>query len=383
VQINVSLPALTNKPLALAHPIRVLLTLLPITMAGTKKTTGGRRAPHANPVKLAQPGEDDILCGKDRACALHKGSQRFRAVIDSYRATYSKAVTKYDKMCITKEIYEVLSQKARFLKFNEKEKLWEEITPLQGRDKIGHALRFANNHNATTKATKSKRSRKALKRQGSFSSTSATSGTSSAIAPPSKAEMVKNLVEVAIEEPKVMDAIVDHLTLQDALATLPTDGVPSAAGFQEAAAAHHRRVASIVDPVALENIAYAVDTNKADDAALDELISLLNHDDTIQEEDIQDLLDLADDQEVPPTIAIMASFGGTGDADSMASFGGTGDAAAVPAVAASSSLEEMLLPDSAFSAFSDLAPAHARKSSADDDIWSVMKEPILDLDYQW
>lgn len=342
-------------------------------MAGTtKKTTGGRRAPHANPVRLAQPGEDDILCGKDRACALHKGSQRFRAVIDSYRATYSKAVTKYDKMCITKEIYEVLSQKARFLKYNDKDKLWEEITPLQGRDKIGHALRFANNHNAAGgagKATKSKRSRKALKRQGSFSSTSATSGTSSAItAPPSKAEMVKNLVEVAKEEPKVMDAIVDHLTLQDALATGPVDGAAAAPGSMEAVAAadHHRRVASIVDPVALENIAYAVDTNKADDAALDELISLLNHDDTIQEEDIQDLLDLADDQEVPPTIAIVP-------------LGEPAGSAAVPAVAASASLEEILLPDSNLSG---VVPARTRNFSVDDDVWSVMKEPILDLDYQ-
>lgn len=66
-------------------------------MAGNniiKKKTGGRRAPHANPVKLVEPGVDDILCGKDRACALHKGSQRFRAVIDTYRATYQKACTK-------------------------------------------------------------------------------------------------------------------------------------------------------------------------------------------------------------------------------------------------------------------------------------------------
>jgi len=78
----------------------------------------------------------DILCGKDRACALHKGSQRFRAVIDSYRARYQKATTKYDKMQITKEIYEVLSQKSRFLKYVAEDRAWEEITPLAGRDKV-------------------------------------------------------------------------------------------------------------------------------------------------------------------------------------------------------------------------------------------------------
>ena len=70
----------------------------------------------------------DVLCGKDRSCALHKGSQHFKSVIDSYRATYQKAHTKYDKMQITKEIYEVLSQNSRFLKFNDQEKVWEEVS---------------------------------------------------------------------------------------------------------------------------------------------------------------------------------------------------------------------------------------------------------------
>lgn len=334
-------------------------------MAGVKKTTGGRRAPHANPIKLSQPGDDDILCGKDRACALHKGSQRFRAVIDSYRATYQKASTKYDKMCITKEIYEVLSQKSRFLKYNDKEKLWEEITPLQGRDKIGHALRFANNHAASGKT---KKPRKALRRQGSFGSASNASNASS-YALPTKAELVKNLVEVAVEEPKVMGALVDHLTLQDALAaSVPSDAAATPEA-KEAAKARHERVASLVDPLALENIAYAVDC-KTDDAALDELIDLLNHDDTIQEEDIQDILDMAADAEVPTTITL-------------------GDAVADAPVSASK--EDMAMESSGYDQFDvntepEIPPRkdeyaakhqnHNRQTS--DGIWSVMNEPLMD-----
>jgi hypothetical protein len=96
-------------------------------------------------------------------------------LIDSIRTTNSVFLTSAKQ--ITKEIYETLSQTARFLKFNTKEKVWEEVSKLEGhyraalftpnlfltigvrlsspalhlqispmaaRDKCGHALRFAN-----------------------------------------------------------------------------------------------------------------------------------------------------------------------------------------------------------------------------------------------
>lgn len=328
----------------------------------TKK--GGRRAPHSNPVKLAVPGEDDILCGKDRACALHKGSLSFRAVIDSYRATYQKATTKYDKMCLTKQIYQELTQKSKFLKFNDKEKVWEEISPLAGRDKIGHALRFANNHLSSNKG---KKSRKATpKRQGSFSSSSATSGTTATTAPtPSKAELVASLVEVAKDEPKVWDSLVDHLT-HDALATVP---VTTGSGAEMASDTHNQRVVCIVDPVALENIAYAVESN-TDDAALDDLVALLNNDDIVTEEAIQDVLTMAamessnnTPDEIPPTVTINVSPGSMNQTEVTAAFA-------------------TLLVDSN-SAFAESSTSAMHHFSMDDDMWSIMKEPILeDLDWQ-
>ena len=79
---------------------------------------------------------------------MHPGTQRFRMVIESYRERYAKALTKYDKMTVTKEIYEALQvASSRFLKWTSKEDAWEELTPMAARDKCGHALRFANREN--------------------------------------------------------------------------------------------------------------------------------------------------------------------------------------------------------------------------------------------
>jgi hypothetical protein len=238
---------------------------------------------------------------------------------------------------ITKEIYDVLSQNSRFLKMNEQERVWEEITPLQARDKIGHALRFANSHTVTNAkaSTKTKKSKKAtgLTRQGSFSSSSATSSSSTAVKP-SKAELVAELVEVAKDEPKVWDSLVDRLAHQDARAGEPTpDQVTS----------RHNRMASLADPVALENIAYAMESN-TEDAALDDLINMLNDDECVTEEDLQDVLDRAaaeaDKTEVPPTVSISRGITPMRCASSVA----------------------------------------ISRSGTEEDMWSVMQEPLLEID---
>ena len=111
------------------------------------------------------PNDQDILCGKSRDCLQSPGSIKFRIFIDTYTDRYVNSTTKYAKMTITKEIYEKVSQKSRFLKFNEKENIWEEISVMAGRDKIGHALRFS------ARATRRK-GKKAHKRSGSLSSSS-------------------------------------------------------------------------------------------------------------------------------------------------------------------------------------------------------------------
>lgn len=108
----------------------------------------------------------DVLCGKDRTSLQARGSQLFRTIIDSYVAKYNSCACKYDKMSITREIYEVVTQThmARFLKYNDSEECWNELTPMQARDKVGHALRFASKKRTTRKH----------KRAASFSSTSST-----------------------------------------------------------------------------------------------------------------------------------------------------------------------------------------------------------------
>lgn len=128
--------------------------------------------------RVAEPSPNDILCGKDKNCVHAPGSIRFRKIIESYRARYAGCLTKFDKMLITKEIYETLTQTSRFLKFNPKEKMWEEISPMAARDKCGHALRFANR-------TKSKASKKKTSDAQEYAAPGAVAASTSAAGPTS------------------------------------------------------------------------------------------------------------------------------------------------------------------------------------------------------
>jgi hypothetical protein len=91
---------------------------------------------------------DPFLCcsisGKSRECVNSPGSIRFRDIIDSYAEQYARAVSKADKMAITKMIYFKVSETSRFLKFDDNEKAWVEINSMAARDKVSHALRFAS-----------------------------------------------------------------------------------------------------------------------------------------------------------------------------------------------------------------------------------------------
>jgi len=107
--------------------------------------------------------KEDILCGKEKKCVAHPGSVNFRRVIEEYAPKYNIAVTKQEKMNVTKEIYDMLgAQNSRFLKYSNKSKGWEELSSLLARDKISHALRFAlrdkKNPASATTTSKSRRS---------------------------------------------------------------------------------------------------------------------------------------------------------------------------------------------------------------------------------
>ena len=126
---------------------------------------------------ITETRPQDILCGKEKHCVSHQGSLDFRVVIDQYASKYAEAITKQEKMNVTKEIYDMLGAKnARFLKMNQKTKAWEELSSLLARDKISHALRFANREKksgaSTTVSEKRKSSGRGHRRTGSNDSNS-------------------------------------------------------------------------------------------------------------------------------------------------------------------------------------------------------------------
>ena len=87
---------------------------------------------------MIAPTEDDVLCGKNKDCVNFPGSVRFREIVDAYAHRYATASSKFEKMVITKTIYDKVIRTSRFLKYNEKEEVWEEISMMAARDKIGH-----------------------------------------------------------------------------------------------------------------------------------------------------------------------------------------------------------------------------------------------------
>lgn len=89
------------------------------------------------------PTDKDVLCGKERRCQEAPGSIAFRELIDSYVPRYLTCHTRHEKMAVTREIYDIVKQSGRFLKYNQDAKVWEEITFLAARDKVGHSLRFS------------------------------------------------------------------------------------------------------------------------------------------------------------------------------------------------------------------------------------------------
>lgn len=108
---------------------------------------------------IAEPLQWDILCGKTKECIVHTGSKRFRSVIEAYKHLYIQALTKFDKMKVTKGIYELLTRaNSRFLRYNEAQSSWEELSVLAARDKVGHALRFANRETNKSDSESNRRS---------------------------------------------------------------------------------------------------------------------------------------------------------------------------------------------------------------------------------
>ena len=132
---------------------------------------------------VQKPDASDILCGKDKHCVSHEGSVRFRGIIDKYRDRYnSDSTSKQEKMDITKEIVAILTgEGCRFLKYDFIKAGWRPLSVLASRDKVSHALRFAQlkEHRRTGKA-------KRIQRRVSATSSSSSSSQRSPSSPSSE-----------------------------------------------------------------------------------------------------------------------------------------------------------------------------------------------------
>ena len=97
-------------------------------------------------------GELDILCSKDKSVLTHPGNRLFREVIEDAKGPYGVAVDKSTKMKITKSVLDCIQKEhgCRFVKFDSNSAAWVELTRVESRDKVGHALRFAIKRSQTT-----------------------------------------------------------------------------------------------------------------------------------------------------------------------------------------------------------------------------------------
>lgn len=164
------------------------------------KSSTAKKTKVAEKVEVVhEPLKSDILCGKDKSCVSHEGSVRFRRIIDKYRERYcSDSTTKQQRMAITKEIYKKLIKSARFLKYDSKDKVWKTISALAARDKVSHALRFANlKENRKTGKVKN------VRRRVSSSSTSSSASNTKATSP----EDVKFWNSLVTRQAKLLESI--------------------------------------------------------------------------------------------------------------------------------------------------------------------------------
>lgn len=156
-----------------------------------------------------------VLCGKSKDCVNFPGSIRFREIIDSYASRYARASNKHEKMAVTREIYDKVTKEngSRFLKFNEDEQVWEEISMMAARDKIGHSLRFAGRAK--------RRGQKLPKRSESLSSaSSAESEKATSVARESlRDSLVGNFQQGMIGAPSASGVPSDSLSPLDRLLT--------------------------------------------------------------------------------------------------------------------------------------------------------------------
>jgi len=96
-----------------------------------------------NPVT---PTADDVLCGRGRISFQHEGNRKFRFLIASHLAEYTRARTKKQKIDLVRFIAQTIKERGgRFLKQDRDTQLWYDAGIQAARKKVGHSLRDASN----------------------------------------------------------------------------------------------------------------------------------------------------------------------------------------------------------------------------------------------
>jgi hypothetical protein len=88
------------------------------------------------------PTDEDILCGRGKACGKHPGNKKFSAAIRANLQTYGEAPKRVDKSNVVVSIIRSLRENGgRFIKQDKRSKQYYELTDGQAHGKTGHAIR--------------------------------------------------------------------------------------------------------------------------------------------------------------------------------------------------------------------------------------------------
>jgi len=101
-----------------------------------------------------------VICGREKAAHNHAGNRRFRQLIQDHRASYQDATKRIEKSSITQKIVSAVSAVGgRFVRFEQDQSLWVELSDAEAHEKVSHALRSAKQIPKVTRKPKRKSKR--------------------------------------------------------------------------------------------------------------------------------------------------------------------------------------------------------------------------------
>jgi hypothetical protein len=88
------------------------------------------------------PTDEDILCGRGKACGKHPGNKKFSAAVKANLQAYGEASKRLEKSNVVASILGSLRENgARFIKQDKRTKQYHELSDRQAHVKTGHAIR--------------------------------------------------------------------------------------------------------------------------------------------------------------------------------------------------------------------------------------------------